>query len=65
MTTHKHHIENLTVKKLLTQFFDFGLAHAQKRSLGLDRENAVVGKNSLMAATVYNKRFCEIAALTR
>ena len=43
VTTHKpaykHHIENHTAKKLLTQFFGLGLTHAPIQTEGFERGN--------------------------
>jgi hypothetical protein len=51
--------------KMADAIFGFGLSHASKRSLGLDRKNTVVGKFSRKAATVYNERFGAMAGVAR
>jgi len=43
-TTQKHHIANLTAKKLLVQLFGFGLTHAPEKPQEVDRRHTVVGQ---------------------
>ena len=64
-TTYKHHIDNRTAKKLLTQLFGFGLAHAPEQLQGLDRKNTIVGKVRGKAGTANNKRFGTMAGVPR
>jgi len=43
----------------------FGLTHTPIRTEGLDRKNTATGQVREKAATVYNKRFYEMSALSR
>jgi hypothetical protein len=49
---------------MLMQLFGFRLPHTPNQPQSFDRKNTVVGKCYLRAATVYNKRFCEMSAVT-
>jgi len=51
--------------KMATAIFGFGLTHTPEKPQGLDRKHTVVGQVRGKAGTANNKRFCEIAALTR
>ena len=64
-STHKHHLENRTAKKLLAQFFGFGCTHAPIRAEELDRKNTVVGTHCGKAATSLNERFGTMAGVPR
>jgi hypothetical protein len=49
--------------KMATAIFGFGLTHAPKMALVVDRKNTVFGKLSGKAATSCNERFRKIAAV--